>query len=393
MDSSIQSVAVKGALPWDTREALRQELFADENAFMRALPKVELHVHLEGTLTPELRWKLAQRNGMKLGLQRTGVTYTSLEQLKASYAGAQIRPGHEFDNEEEKFTFFEALYGGSEVLKTKQDFYDLAMNYFNRVAAMNVRYCEVFFDPQGHTNRGVSWDAMMGGLRDAQAAAGRDLNLYCQWIMCFMRDQSPESAMEHYEASLPYHDMIIAIGLDSDEHLRPPSLFADLYKRARQDGLFLTCHCDVATHNTHEHIRQVVLDIGGNGVDRIDHGLNATEKPELMELIQNRGIGMTVCPWSYLRHQPVDEVIPRIRALHDAGIKIAIASDDPAYMEDVWVAHNLLLVKKMCEFDDRDMVTLARNAIDMSWGKEEIKTRLLNELQMVVNEHLDALQI
>jgi adenosine deaminase len=159
------------ALPLEERLALRQELLDANDKFVLELPKVELHVHIEGTLTPELRWKLAQRNGQTLKLERTGTVYTSLEQLKESYNIIQARPGHSIDNAEETFTFFEAYYGGFEVLVTEQDFFDLAMNYFENAASANVRYCELFFDPQGHTRRGVSWDTMMGGLQAAQKKA------------------------------------------------------------------------------------------------------------------------------------------------------------------------------------------------------------------------------
>lgn len=165
------------ALPLESRLALRQELLDSNDEFVLDLPKVELHVHIEGTLTPELRWKFAQRNGQTLELARTGTVYTSLEQLRESYNIIQPRPGNAIDNAEESFTFFEAYYGGFEVLVTEQDFFDLAMHYFERVATMNVRYCEPFFDPQGHTRRGVSWDTMMRGFRAAQDKASKDLGV------------------------------------------------------------------------------------------------------------------------------------------------------------------------------------------------------------------------
>lgn len=164
-------------MPLEERLALRQELLDANDQFVLDLPKVELHVHIEGTLTPELRWNLAQRNNQTLKLERTGTVYTSLEQLKASYNIIPAREGHSVDNAEETFTFFEAYYGGFEVLVTERDFYDLAMSYFEHAASMNVRYCEPFFDPQGHTRRGVSWDTMMGGFRAAQEEAEKRLGV------------------------------------------------------------------------------------------------------------------------------------------------------------------------------------------------------------------------
>ncbi|KAH7310757.1 hypothetical protein B0I35DRAFT_358592 [Stachybotrys elegans] len=376
------------ALPLHERLALRQELLDADDRFVFELPKVELHVHIEGTLTPELRWKLSQRNGQVLKLERTGTVYTTLEQLRKSYNVIEARPGNNIDNAEETFTFFEAYYGGFEVLVTEQDFFDLAMNYFEQAAAMNVRYCEPFFDPQGHTRRGVSWYTMMNGFRAAQKKAEEDLGVKSKWIMCFLRDLSPESAMEHLNALLAYRDMVVGIGLDSNEENRPPSLFAGVFASAREAGFRLTAHCDVGQKNTHMHIRQVASMLGGAGAERIDHGLNAAQSPELMQLIHEKGIGMTVTPWGYLRHQPVDEIFPRIRALHDAGIKIAIGSDDPAYMEDCWILHHLLLAKKMCKFSNLEMANLAKDAVDMCWASESIRAEIKSEIEAVIARHL-----
>lgn len=206
--------------------------------------------------------------------------------------------------------------------------------------------------------------------------------------MCFLRDESPESAMEHYTAALPYRDMIVGIGLDSNEDQRPPNLFAEVFAQARADGFRITAHCDVGKTYPLEHVRQVVSDIGHTGGDRIDHGLNVVASPELMNSIRERDIGMTICPWSYIRHQPLEEVFSRIRALYDAGIKIAIASDDPAFMEDTWILENLLVVKKYCGFQDGDIAKLARDSIEMCWASEDVKRDMLQELQRVVEQYL-----
>ncbi|CAG9982263.1 unnamed protein product [Clonostachys byssicola] len=387
--SSPTFITVGGAMPLEARLALRQELLDADDKFVLELPKVELHVHIEGTLTPELRWELAKRNGQTLKLERTETVYTSLEQLRASYTIMEPRPGHSIDNAEESFTFFEAYYGGFEVLVTEQDFFDLAMNYFRRAASMNVRYCEPFFDPQGHTRRGVSWATMMGGFRRAQQEAEKSLGIKSNWIMCFLRDLPVESAMEHYQAVLPYRDMVVGIGLDSDETNRPPSLFADIFALARQAGFRLTCHCDVGQPTTHENIRQVASVLGGSGAERLDHGLNAAQSQELIQLIKKNGVGMTITPWGYLRHQPVNEIFPRIRTLFDAGIPTAIGSDDPPYMEDCWIIHHLLLAKKMCVFTDHDMATLARRSVDMSWASESTRAEIREEIEKVVAKYLD----
>jgi adenosine deaminase len=198
--------------------------------------------------------------------------------------------------------------------------------------------------------------------------------------MCFLRDESPQSAMEHYEEALRYRDMIVGIGLDSNEVDRPPSLFDEIFIRARNDGFRLTAHCDVGTPYPLEHIHQVVSSIAGTGADRIDHGLNAASDAKLMTLIKKKDLGMTICPWSYIRHQPLDEVFDRIRALFDADITISIASDDPSFMEDTWVLENLLVVKKYCSFTNVEMQRLAENAIKMCWASENVKESMLQEL-------------
>lgn len=205
-----------------------------------------------------------------------------------------------------------------------------------------------------------------------------------------MRDLSPESAMEHYKAALPYRDTIVGIGLDSNETDRPPSLFDEVFTLARQDGFKLTMHCDMDSKNTHEHIRQAASVIAGTGLDRIDHGLNAAEDPSLISLIMKRDVGMTICPWSYLRHATYVELGPKIRALYDAGIKISINSDDPAFMEDCWVLHNLLLVKHLCGFDDGDVAVLARNAVDICWAAPEVKKEILREIDTVYERFYPA---
>ncbi|KAK4949528.1 hypothetical protein LTR10_012146 [Elasticomyces elasticus] len=285
------------------------------------------------------------------------------------------------NNSEETLSFFEAYYGGFEVLKTKQDYYDLGMHYFHRAAEMNVRYCELFFDPQGHTKTGITWGVMMGGFREAQEEAERELNVKSSWILCFLRDSPPEDAMAHYLAALPYRNMIVGIGLDSYEVDRPPSLFAEVFARAREDGFKITAHCDVGSCYPLSHIHQVVSE-SELGMDRVDHGLNAAASPEMIASIKARGgeFGMTICPWSYIRHQPLDDVFRHIRTLFDAEIKMAISCDDPAFMEDTWIVENLFVVKRYCGFTDEEMVRLARDAVGICWAPGDVKEGILDEI-------------
>lgn len=205
--------------------------------------------------------------------------------------------------------------------------------------------------------------------------------------MCFLRDLSPDSAMEHYVAALPYRDMIVGIGLDSNEEGRPPVLFEDVFAQARADGFRITAHCDVGKSYPVEHIRQTVSVIGSTGADRVDHGLNVVDSPELMKTIREKGVGMTICPWSYIRHQPLDDVFRRVRALFDADIIFSIASDDPAFMEDTWVLENLLVIKKYCDFTNADIAKVIEGAVDMCWANDAVKKRIMEELGDVVKRH------
>ncbi|PVH75246.1 adenosine deaminase [Cadophora sp. DSE1049] len=354
------------------------------------VPKVELHIHIEGTLSPSLRWKLSRKHSVPIAKGAAKIPLTSLSAVQEAYSQIRGRIGAASAEGRECFTFFEIYYGGFELLGDEEDYYELAVQYFERAAKMGVRYCEVFFDPQGHTRRGIAMDVIMGGFRRAQNYAEKHLNVRSQWIMCILRDMSPESAMEQYEAALHYKDMIVGIGLDSDELDRPPKLFEALFKRARADGFKITSHCDFNQKNTHEHIRQVAEDLGGTGANRIDHGMNAADRDELMTVIREKGIGMTICPCAYIRHTSESEVFPRIRKLFDAGIKITIASDDPAYMEDNWVLHNLYLVREKCEFTDREMVQLQRNAIHICWASDVVREELSRNLDEFERNYLKS---
>ena len=187
--------------------------------------------------------------------------------------------------------------------------------------------------------------------------------------------------MEHYLAAFKYRHMIVGIGLDSNEKDRPPMLFEELFKQARSDGFRITSHCDVGNNYPLEHIRQTLSQIGGGGADRIDHGLNAVDDPDLVKLIHEKGVGMTICPWSYMVHQPIDEVFRRIRVLFDAGASISINSDDPAFMDNAWILENMLLVRRFCKFTDAEMLAIARNATEMCWAPDEVKQRLREELR------------
>jgi adenosine deaminase len=206
------------------------------------------------------------------------------------------------------------------------------------------------------------------------------------YIMCFLRDLSPEDAMKHYEMALPYREMIVGIGLDSNEYGRPPLLFDEVYKRAREDGFKLTCHCDVTQKDTHEHIRQVACELGGTGADRIDHGLDAAEAPELVEIIKIKRTGMTLCPWAYVRHHKEENVFGYVRKLFDAGVLVNISSDSPAYVESNWVVDNLMLLKIKGGFTDDEIVKVQFNAVDICWAPKSLKAEMREKIELFLKK-------
>ena len=328
--------------------------------FLSALPKTELHLHIEGTLEPELRFALAERNGIAL-------EYPTPEAVRESY---------KFDD---LTSFLASYYAGMEVLRTEPDFYDLAMAYFEKVAGQNLAYVEMFFDPQAHTARGVAFDVIVRGLRRAQQDAENRFGIRSGLIMCFLRDFQAEFAMATLLESLPYREWIVGVGLDSDERGNPPEKFAAVFKRARQEGYRLTMHCDVDQENSIGNIRTVLHEIG---VERIDHGTNILEDPALVEEILERGIGMTSCPISNTwvsdgsKHQLVVDLLRR-------GVKITINSDDPAYFGG-YVQENLALLAEETDLSEAEFVQLERNAIDISWAPAHVKDAVRAKLDAMV---------
>lgn len=199
-----------------------------------------------------------------------------------------------------------------------------------------------------------------------------------------LRDMEVESALEHYSKLLPYRDVICGIGLDSLETGRPPSLFEPVFDAARKDGFRITCHCDIGQKDTLQNIEQVLASIGGGiGADRCDHGICAVESPELVEKLSSRGLGMTLCPWCYVRYADAADfdALGKIRLLYDAGAKITINSDDPGYMEDMWLLQNLRLVRQHGGFTDTDIARLQLNAVEICWASEEIKNSIRQEIE------------
>ena len=325
--------------------------------FIQGMPKAELHLHLEGTLEPELKFELAARNGVAL-------PYRSAAEMRAAY---------DFDD---LASFLAVYYEGMSVLLREQDFYDLATAYFRKAASQGVVYAEVFFDPQAHTSRGVPFSTVIEGLRRAQLDAEGALGLRSRLIMCFLRDLSADSALATLEESLPYRDWILGVGLDSDERGNPPVKFRHVFQRAQAEGFRLTMHCDVDQEDSVRHIWQCLDEIG---VERIDHGVNSLEDPALVREIQARGLGLTLCPISN-SYVAGGLKARELKTMLDHGMLATVNSDDPAYFPG-YVGENLAAVQEAAGLTRQEVVQLERNAFNAAWLSDDDRAPYLTALE------------
>ncbi|MFE0513617.1 adenosine deaminase [Streptomyces sp. NPDC058964] len=322
------------------------------------LPKAELHLHVEGTLEPELAFRLAERNGVRL-------PYADTEELRKAY---------QFDDLQ---SFLDLYYELMAVLRTEQDFADLADAYLARAAAQGVRHAEIFFDPQAHTARGVPMGTVVEGLWRALGRSEENHGVSTRLIMCFLRDESADSALETLEAARPYLDRITGVGLDSAEVGHPPAKFREVYAAAAALGLRRVAHA--GEEGPPAYITEA-LDV--LGVERVDHGLRCMEDPALVERLVRERIPLTVCPLSNVRLRAVD-VLPEhpLAAMITAGLLCTVNSDDPAYFGG-YVADNYHAVRDALGLSKEQMRELARNSFLASFleDDEERRARYLAEV-------------
>lgn len=330
--------------------------------FVTGLPKAELHLHLEGTLEPDLKLRLAERNGIDIG-------QSTVEEVQATYRFTDLT------------SFLAVYYPAMDVLQTEDDFFELAHAYLLRAAANGVQHAEMFFDPQAHTSRGVPFETVVKGYHRAAAAAA-DFGVDADLILCFLRDHSAESAAETLEASVPFKDLILGVGLDSDERGNPPEKFAAVFARARELGYRLTMHCDIDQVGSIDNIRTVLETIQ---VDRIDHGTNIVEDPALVAEVKARGIGLTSCPVSN-SFVTDDMKAAEVAQLLRDGVKITINSDDPAYFGG-YVADNYAAVAAKAGLTSEEVVTLAKNSFEASWIDEDRRAAYLAAVDRYVEQY------
>ena len=321
-------------------------------ALLRTMPKAELHLHIEGSLEPELIFKLAQRNGVAL-------PYPSVEALRAAYAFSDLQ------------SFLDIYYAGASVLLTEQDFFDMAWAYFERAAADNVVHAEVFFDPQTHTERGVDIETVIVGLEHACRRAHAEFGLSAKLILCFLRHLSEEAAFATLEQALPYRQHFIGVGLDSGERGNPPEKFARVFARCRELGLHVVAHAGEEGPPAYIHSALDVL-----RVERIDHGVRCVEDPALVRRLAASRMPLTVCPLSNVKLRVFDTLAQHnLKALLDAGLCATVNSDDPAYFGGYVNQNYLQTFAAVPALTVRDAWQLAANSFEASFADDAHKAR------------------
>jgi adenosine deaminase len=319
--------------------------------YIRGLPKAELHVHIEGTLEPELKFQLAKKHGIVL-------QHASVEDLRRAYQFANLQ------------SFLDIYYDGAAALRDADDFHQLAQAYLHKAHAQGVVHAEIFFDPQTHTARGIALATVIDGLRRACAEAERELGISCRLILCFLRHLSADEAMRTLEEALPHKHAIAAIGLDSSELGHPPAKFSTVFWRARREGFLAVAHA--GEEGPPSYIDEA-LDV--LKVRRIDHGVRCEEDPALLERLARERVPLTVCPLSNVKLKVFERIENHnLKRLLARGLCVTVNSDDPAYFGG-YVLENYLAVHRGLGLSQDDLTLLARNSIEASFLTDSAKQR------------------
>ncbi len=324
---------------------------------IKALPKAELHVHIEGTFEPELMFAIAQRNAIE-------IPYTSVEEVRQAYNFHNLQ------------SFLDIYYAGANVLIHEQDFYDLAMAYFEKCAEDHVVHTEMFFDPQTHTDRGIAFDVVIQGLTRACRDAEQKWGITSHLIMCFLRHLSEEAAFETLEQALPYKNHIIAVGLDSSEMGHPPSKFERVFAKARDEGFLVVAHA--GEEGPAEYVWEA-LDL--LKVNRVDHGVRSEEDPQLLQRLIQEKMPLTVCPLSNLKLCVVDDMQQHnIRRLLQQGVHVTVNSDDPSYFGG-YMNDNFIAIADALDLTEQELKQLAINSFEASFISDQIKQKWIQQIQ------------
>ncbi|MCK4101151.1 adenosine deaminase [Acinetobacter radioresistens] len=324
---------------------------------IRALPKAELHVHIEGTFEPELMFEIAQRN-------QIDIPYKSVEEVRQAYNFHNLQ------------SFLDIYYAGANVLIHEQDFYDLAWAYFKKCAEDHVVHTEIFFDPQTHTDRGIAFETVLNGLQRACNDAKAKLGISSYLIMCFLRHLSEEAALKTLEQALPYKNQIIAVGLDSSEVGHPPAKFTRVFAKAREAGFLVVAHA--GEEGPPEYVWEA-LDL--LKVNRIDHGVRSEEDPVLMQRLIQEKMPLTVCPLSNLKLCVVDDMQQHnIHRLLQQGVKVTVNSDDPSYFGG-YMNDNFFAIQKALNLSEAELKQLAINSFEAAFIDNIEKQSWIKKIQ------------
>ncbi len=328
----------------------------DLERFCLAVPKAELHVHIEGTLEPELMFELAARN-------RLSIPYDTPEEIRAAYGFRDLQ------------SFLDIYYQGAAVLRTEQDFFDLMRAYLERAEAQGVRRAEIFFDPQAHTARGVGFEVFMRGLARGIEFGREVLGMSTDLILCFLRHLSGEAAVATLEKALAYRDWFVGVGLDSSEVGNPPERFEEAFRLARAEGLHSVAHAGEEGPASY-----IVGALDVLGAERIDHGVRAIEDPDLVDRLVREGVPLTVCPLSNVKLRVFETLAEHnLATLLRGGVKVTINSDDPAYFGG-YLADNYIATAEALGLSQKEIVAIARNSFEAAFLAEDVRAGYLAEL-------------
>ncbi|AXH11983.1 adenosine deaminase [Halarcobacter bivalviorum] len=331
--------------------------------FIKQLPKAELHLHIEGSLEPELMFKLAKKNSIE-------IPYKTVEEVKEAYNFTNLQ------------SFLDIYYAGAKVLITKEDFYALTWDYILKCKENNIIHAEIFFDPQTHTQRGIAFKTVISGIKEALVDAKKEFGISSEIIMCFLRHLSEKEAFETLEQSLDFKEDIIGVGLDSSELGNPPKKFEKVFNKAKEYGYKLVAHAGEEADVSYINEALNLLHI-----ERIDHGVQAIHSETLMQRLKEKQIPLTVCPNSNIELKVFDSYKEHnIKKLLDYGLNITVNSDDPAYFKG-YLNQNFFNLIENLPLEKKDIITLVKNSFKASFLSEELKNEYLKRVDKVVKEY------
>jgi len=324
--------------------------------FIAALPKAELHLHIEGTLEPELAFQLADKNQVSL-------PFASVDEMRAAYDFQDLQ------------SFLDLYYASISVVCTEEDFHDLTLAYLKKAASQNVRHTEIFFDPQSHTARDIPMETVLNGITSALKQGEKELGVSSRLILCFLRHLSAESAWETLQQALSFREQFIGVGLDSSEVGHPPSKFVKVFEEARRNGLHIVCHA--GEEGPPEYITEA-LDL--LHAERIDHGVRCMDDPTLVERLAAEQIPLTVCPLSNVRLCVYPDMSQHpLKRMLEAGLRVTVNSDDPPYFGG-YVNENFTAVQQALDLSRQELIQLARNSFTSAFLSDAEQQKLLSEL-------------